>query len=80
VRIRAVRTLPQPRNLTLRTTAARSEAAMTAATHVRKARHDSECPLCCKWIRPGQQIAKVHGIWICIRCALDHTHQQDGQR
>ena len=47
---------------------------MTAATHVRKARHDSECPLCYAWIRPGQQIAKVHGIWLCIRCALEHKH------
>lgn len=41
------------------------------ASRVMRARHDSECPLCFTWIRPGQQIARVHGIWLCIRCALD---------
>jgi hypothetical protein len=51
------------------------------ASRVMRARHDSECPMCFAWIRPGQQIAKVHGIWLCIRCALNRLDGgQDGER
>ena len=45
------------------------------ATRCMKARRESQCPACRKWIRPGNQIAKVHGMWLCIACAISHQHK-----
>lgn len=50
---------------------------MTAqlATRVIRARRPSQCPVCRGPIRVGDQIAKC-GVWMCVRCAIDHQHDE----
>lgn len=48
------------------------------ATHVRKARRESACPICSGPIRVGQQIARCPGnLWMHCSCFIGHQHERD---
>jgi hypothetical protein len=48
------------------------------ATHVRKARRESQCGICSRWIKVGQQIARCPGgIWMHCGCFIGHQHERD---
>jgi hypothetical protein len=48
------------------------------ATHVRKARRESQCPICGGWVKVGAMIARCPGgIWMHCSCFVGHLHERD---